>query len=87
MHHVVETRCGDLAVFHGLLQWSAEEVVVAGHVLIEAGESGLDGAVRRAPVGQNPALELEILLENLVQQIIVFAGVVAFEEVVGTHDA
>ncbi len=85
VHHIIETRLGHLSVFDRLLQGSAEMVVVAGHLLIEAGESGFDGAVSRGPVGENPALELEVLLEDLIQQVVVLAGPVAIHEVVGAH--
>ena len=87
VNHVIESRHGDLAVFDGFLQRRVEVVVVAGHLLIEAVERGLDGAVGRAPVGDDPALELEVLLQDLVEQVVVLAGVVAFDEVVGAHDA
>ena len=84
--HVIEACLGDLAVFDGFLQRGAEVVVVAGHLLIEAGEGGFDGAVGCAPVGDDPALELEVFLEDLVEEVVVLAGVVAVDEVVGAHD-
>ncbi len=85
--HVVESCHGDLAVFYCFLERRVEVVVVAGHLLVEAIQCRLDGAVGRAPVGDDPALELEVLLQDLVEQVVVLAGVVAFDEVIGAHDA
>ena len=87
VHHVVEAGLRDLAVLHGFFQRGVEVVVVAGHLLIEAGEGGWDGAVGCAPVGDDPALEVEVLLEDLVEEVVVLAGVFAFDEVIGAHDA
>ena len=47
----------------------------------------VDGAVGCAPVGEDPALEFEVFLEDLVEEVVVLAGVVALDEVVGAHDA
>ncbi len=59
----------------------------AGLVHIEAGERGLDGGVGAAPVGEDEALELPVALEDLVEDVVVLAGVVAVDAVVGAHDA
>ena len=87
MDHVVQASLGDLAVLDSFFERLAEVVVVAGHVLVESAERGLDGAVGCAPVGEHPALELEIFFEDLVEEVVVLAGVVAFDQVVGAHDA
>ncbi len=84
--HVIEACLGNLAALHGFLQRGVEIVVVAGHLLIEAGEGGGDGAMGCAPVGDDPALEVEVFLENLVEEIVILAGVFAVDEVVGAHD-
>ena len=76
---------GNLAVFDCLFERRVEVVVVAGHLLIEAVQRGLDRAVGRAPVGDDPALEAPVLLQDLVEQVVVLAGVVAVDEVVGAH--
>ena len=59
---------------HGLLERIAEEVVVAGLLLIEAGERGLDGGVGATPVGEHEAFEVEVVLEDLVEEVVVLAG-------------
>ena len=43
MDHVVEAGLRDLASENSLLERFGEEVVIAGLVLVEAGERGLDG--------------------------------------------
>lgn len=85
MDHIVEPRLGNLPVFYRLLQRLAEVVVIARHVLIHPVQRGLHRAMRSAPVRQYPALELEVLFQNLVQQVVVLAGMIALVKVVGTH--
>src|SRR5436305_96826 len=51
--HVVQAGLRNLAVLYGFLEGLAEVVVVAGHVLVESAEGGLDGAVGCAPVGEH----------------------------------
>ena len=87
MDHIVEAGLRDLAAEDGLLQRIAEEVVVAGLVHVEAGERGLDGGVGATPVGEDEAFEAPVVLEDLVQGVVVLAGVVAVDVVVGAHDA
>ncbi len=79
--------CGTSPAEDGLLEGLAEEVVVAGLVHVEAGERGLDGGVGATPVGEDEALEAPVLLEDLVEGVVVLAGVVAVDVVVGAHDA
>ena len=87
MDHVVEAGLRDLAVEDGLLERLREEVVVAGLVHVEAGERGLDGGVGATPVGEDEALESPVVFEHLVEGVVVLAGVVAVDAVVGAHDA
>ncbi len=83
--HVVEAGLGDLSRLDGLLEGLAE-VLVAGHLHVEAGEGGLDGGVGGLPVGDDEAGVVPLVLEDVVQQPIVFAGPVAVDLVVGAHD-
>jgi hypothetical protein len=41
--------------------------------------------VRSAPVGENEAGELPVLLQHVGEQVLVFAGEVAVDAVVGAH--
>ena len=79
--------CGTWPLSTACLSGSAEEVVVAGLVHVEAGERGLDGGVGATPVGEDEALEAPVVLEHLVEGVVVLAGVVAVDVVVGAHDA
>ena len=47
---------------------------------------GFGGGVRSAPVGEDEAFEVEVFLEDVVEQVVVFAGKVAVDAVVGAHD-
>ena len=85
--HVVQAGLRNLAVLYGFLEGLAEVVVVAGHVLVESAEGGLDGAVGCAPVGEHKTFKLEVFLEDLIEEVVVLAGVVAIDEIVGAHDA
>ena len=85
--HVVEAALRDLAAEDGLLERLREEVVVAGLVLVEAGEGGFDGGVGATPIGEDETFEAPVVLEDLVEGVVVLAGVVAVDAVVGAHDA
>ena len=38
------------------------------------------------PVGENKAREVPVFLQDIVEQVLVFAGIVAVDAVVGAHD-
>src|ERR1022692_2299615 len=63
------------------------EETVARHLLIESVQCRLGGRVRAAPVRKDPALEAPLLLQHLVQQVVVFAGIIAVDLVVRAHHA
>ena len=84
VHHVVEARHGNLAALDRFLE-SGAEVIGFRHLHVQAGVGRLGGAMRGAPVGDDEALEAEILFQSLVQQIVVLAGVIAVDQVVGAH--
>ncbi len=86
VHHVIDAGHGDLPGGDRLLELYAEEVF-ARHLLIEPGVGSFDGAVGRLPVGEHPALEVEVFLEHLIEQVVVLAGPVAIDLVVGAHHA
>ncbi len=92
MDRVIEARHGNLAVLNGLLQRIAE-ILRAGLLLIEAGERGVDGGVRAAPVGEDKAFEVPVFFQHLVEQVVILAGPVGAAgrrdgvAVVGAHDA
>jgi hypothetical protein len=68
--HAVATVHRNLSLGNCTLERRAEEVV-SGHFLIKAGVCGLRSAVGRLPVRNNPALEAEVFLEYMVQQVVV----------------
>ena len=88
-HLVVERRHRERAVLQPGEERAGEEVLVVGpagaHLEVEAIEDRLARVVRAAPVGDDGALEAPLALEHLVQQVIVVAGVLAAELVVGAH--
>ncbi len=64
----------------------AAEVLVIGLFLIETVEGGVDGGVSGPPVGHDEAGELPVAFEDVVEQVVVLAGVDAVHQVVGAHD-
>jgi hypothetical protein len=94
--HVVKAGERDGVAFDGGFEVGAEVArswllsgaigVVPGLLHVEAGEGGLGGAVGAFPVGEDEAFEAEVALEDLVEEIVVFAGPVALDAVVGAHD-
>ncbi len=73
------------AAAHRLAQRSAE-VGAAGHLHVEAGADGGDGAVGGVPVGHHPAVEPPTAAQQFVEQRLALAGVDAVDLVVGAHD-
>src|ERR1700691_3685070 len=57
----------------------------AGFFLIEPCMRCLDSGVCSAPIRENESFELEVPLENISQQKLVLARVIAIHPVVGTH--
>ena len=84
--HVVDSLFGDFAFFDGGLQ-RAREVAFLPELLVEARVGGLRGAVGRAPIGHDPALEAPLGLQDVVEEMRVLAGVDAVHLVVGAHHA
>ena len=84
-HHVVEPGHGNLAALDRLLQRGVE-ILVARHLDVEAGQRGLNGGMRAAPVRDDEAREPPLLLQYLVKQVVVLARVVAVHQVVGAHE-
>jgi hypothetical protein len=84
MHHLVEQCLGYRAGLDGLFQLVAE-VVASRHLHIEAGFCGFHGRVRAAPVRDDEAFKAEVVIENVAQGVVVFAGVGAVDEVVAAH--
>ena len=84
--HVVDSLFRNLAFFDRGLQ-CAREVEFLPELLVQASVGGPRGAVRRAPVGHDPALEAPLGLQDVVQEMGVLAGVDAVHLVVGTHHA
>src|SRR6185503_9672508 len=72
-------------VRYGSLQ-GAGEVTFFPELLVESRVRGARGAVRRAPVGHDPAFETPLGLEDVMDEMRVLAGVDAVHLVVGTHD-
>ena len=56
------------------------------HFHVQAVVGGLVGAVDRDPVGHHNALKSPIVLENVGDQMAVFAAMLAVDEIVGRHD-
>ena len=83
-HMIVQFRYRHLARFDCLLELVTVEDF-ARLLMIESGSRGLLDAVCTAPVRQYKALEVPVFLHNVGQQILVFAGVVAPDPVVGAH--
>ena len=88
-HLVVEHRDRERAVLQPGQEGRGEEVLVVGlagaHLEVEALQDGLAGVVGAAPVGDDAAREAPLALEHLVEQVVVVAGVLAAELVVGAH--
>ena len=82
--HVVEARHGHLSSLHRFLE-RIRKVGAAGHLHIQARQRGFNGRVRAAPIRQYESLESEILFQDVGEQIAVLAGVIAVQQVVGTH--
>ena len=81
---VVEFGRGDFAGLDCLLEIIAVEEF-AGLFVIEAGGGSLFRAVGATPVGEHESLEVPVFLQQVGEQIFVFAGVVAPDAVVGAH--
>src|SRR5689334_13781860 len=81
---VVDFRHGDFAGLHGFFQFGAEEIVERLFV-VETGGGSFFGAVCATPIGDDKALEAPLFLENVGEQIFIFAGEVAVDGVVGAH--
>src|ERR1039458_8679043 len=55
-------------------------------LLVEASVRRFRRGVRSAPVGEDKALKVKILSQDFREQVAVFAGIVAVDAVVGTHE-
>ena len=56
------------------------------HFDVHAVERGQIGVMHAAPVGHDEAFESPFILENFIEQIVVFTTVLAAEQVVGAHE-
>lgn len=81
----VDGGLGHGSAAHRLAQRPAE-VGAAGHLHVEAGADGGDGAVGGVPVGHHPAVEPPAPAQQFVEQRLVLAGVDAVDLVVRAHD-
>ncbi len=84
MQHVVQPRGGNAAALDVLLQLRAEKSI-GGLFHIEPGIGGLHSGVRATPIGDDEALKSPLLLQNVIQQVAILAGIVAIHLVVRTH--
>src|SRR5690349_16582892 len=82
---VVDFGHGNFAGLDGFLQLGAEEIVQRFFV-IETGGGGFFSAVCAAPVGEDKSFETPLFLENVGEEIFVFAGKIAVNGVVRAHD-
>mmetsp|Transcript_28927 Transcript_28927/g.66928 ORF Transcript_28927/g.66928 Transcript_28927/m.66928 type:complete len:415 (+) Transcript_28927:260-1504(+) len=85
LHLVIDHRHGHGAVVHGLRQVGAKELV-RRHLLVESGKRREHSRVRRTPVGHDPALEAEALLEVDIERLVILAAVHMVDLVVAAHD-
>mmetsp|Transcript_25204 Transcript_25204/g.72635 ORF Transcript_25204/g.72635 Transcript_25204/m.72635 type:complete len:489 (+) Transcript_25204:1274-2740(+) len=60
-------------------------VLALGHLNVEARLRGLLGVVRGSPITNCVPLEAEVLAQELRQQVVVLAGMMAIDLVVGAH--
>ena len=81
---VVELGHGHLAREDSFLHRGAIKLLIR-LLHVEAGGRGLRGAVGAAPVRENKARKAPFLLQDFVEGVLVFAGVVAVDAVVGAH--
>ena len=90
--HVVNTPFGNSAVQYTNSQVGTEvrhtvsKGNITGHRHVQTSERRFDTAVMRLPVGHNKTLEAKLVLEQLVQEMTVLAGVAVVDLVVGAHD-
>ena len=84
MNVIIQFRHRHFARFHRFLQIVSEEDP-AWLLMIQAGRRGFLRAVRASPVRKYKPLKVPIFLQDIGEQISVFAGVVAFDAVVGAH--
>ena len=84
MHVIVQFGGGNFACLHGLLEFLSKENIFRLFV-IQSGDGRFFGAMRPTPVRKHKAFEIPVLLEHVRQQVLIFAGVVAVDGVVGTH--
>eukprot|EP00053_Salpingoeca_punica_P016010 m.149354 g.149354 ORF g.149354 m.149354 type:complete len:593 (-) comp16856_c0_seq1:683-2461(-) len=82
-HGVVHLGLAHLAGRHRVGEGLAHEVA-ARHLLVQTSVDG--GAVRRAPVGHDPALEAQILLQADGEGLVVLASPGVVDLVVAAHD-
>ncbi len=88
MGHVVQPCLGDVAVLDRFTQGTGiigRGVERPARFLVEAVVRRLGGGVRRAPVGHDITLEAPVRLQDLVEEPVVLAGIVAVDAVVGAH--
>ena len=88
MDHVVQARFGNRARDDRLAQRFAEIVLFVGTergFLVEAVVRGVHGRMHRAPIRQDETFVAPIALQNLVQQIIVLAGIDIVDTIIGAH--
>ena len=83
---IVQFCHGNFACLHSLLELLTEKNIFR-LFMIEPGSGSFFRAVRPAPVGKHEAFEIPILLEDIRQQIFVFAGIVTVDGIVRTHHA
>ena len=88
-HHVVEACGRHRAVRNCLLDGGRRQVDGRADVLflVEPRVDRGRGAVRRPPVGLHLALEAPFVLQHVVEQVIVLAGIRAVQAVVAAHHA
>jgi hypothetical protein len=81
--HVVEARLRDDTRFHRLLQ--RLELELRRHLHVEAGIRVRNRVGRKEPVGHDEAVEAELVLQDVLLDVSVAAGVDLVDAVVGTH--
>ena len=85
MHVFVDLVLRDFSALDSFLECVAEEVL-ARLLLVEASVRGFGSGMCTTPIGDDEALKVEILFQDVGEQIFVFAGIVAIDAVVGAHE-
>ena|SRR6185437_4501597 len=86
MHGIVDGRLGDAVIGESGFQLRDVHVVAFGHFQIVAVLNSVR-FVHAAPIGHHGAVEAPFVFQNVGEQIMIGAGMVAVHEVVGTHHA